>query len=75
MEHLRAHRFRHTWADDLLSHGANEGDVERLAGWSSPLMVRRYGRSVAVVEHGTPLGDSRGVIGSSRTGRGGHSAA
>ncbi len=47
LEHLRAHRFRHTWADDLLSHGANEGDVERLAGWSSPLMVRRYGRSVA----------------------------
>lgn len=44
---VHPHMFRHTWADDLLSHGANEGDVERLAGWSSPLMVRRYGRSVA----------------------------
>lgn len=44
---VHAHQFRHTWADDLLSNGANEGDVERLAGWSSPLMVRRYGRSAA----------------------------
>ncbi|QJY46937.1 tyrosine-type recombinase/integrase [Pseudonocardia broussonetiae] len=47
MDPIHAHQFRHTWADDLLSHGANEGDVERLAGWRSPLMVRRYGRSVA----------------------------
>ena len=31
----------------VLSNGANEGDVERLAGWASPLMVRRYGRSAA----------------------------
>jgi site-specific recombinase XerD len=44
---IHPHQFRHTWADDLLSHGANEGDVERLAGWQSPLMVRRYGRSAA----------------------------
>lgn len=44
---VHAHQFRHTWADDLLSNGANEGDVERLAGWASPLMVRRYGRSAA----------------------------
>lgn len=47
LDHLHAHQFRHTWANDLLTHGANEGDVERLAGWSSPLMVRRYGRSAA----------------------------
>jgi integrase len=45
--HVHPHQFRHTWADDMLSNGANEGDVERLAGWSSPLMVRRYGRSAA----------------------------
>jgi site-specific recombinase XerD len=44
---IHPHQFRHTWADDLLSNGANEGDVERLAGWQSPLMVRRYGRSAA----------------------------
>lgn len=45
--HIKPHQFRHTWADDLLSSGANEGDVERLAGWRSPIMVRRYGRSAA----------------------------
>jgi site-specific recombinase XerD len=44
---IHPHQFRHTWADDMLSNGANEGDVERLAGWTSPLMVRRYGRSAA----------------------------
>lgn len=47
LEQVHPHQFRHTWADDLLSNGANEGDVERLAGWQSPLMVRRYGRSAA----------------------------
>jgi integrase len=44
---VHPHMFRHTWANDLLSHGANEGDVEKLAGWRSPLMVRRYGASAA----------------------------
>lgn len=44
---LHPHMFRHTWAHDLLSNGANETDVEKLAGWRSPLMVRRYGASAA----------------------------
>lgn len=44
---VHPHMFRHTWANDLLSNGANEGDVEKLAGWRSPLMVRRYGASAA----------------------------
>jgi site-specific recombinase XerD len=41
------HQFRHTWAHDQLAHGAQESDVERLAGWRSPTMVRRYGASAA----------------------------
>lgn len=44
---INPHAFRHTWAHDMMSSGANEGDVERLAGWSSPMMVRRYGNSAA----------------------------
>jgi site-specific recombinase XerD len=41
------HLFRHTWAHMMLAAGANEGDVERLAGWTSPAMVKRYGASQA----------------------------
>ncbi|MDN5749171.1 MAG: tyrosine-type recombinase/integrase [Pseudonocardia sp.] len=44
---VHPHMLRHTWANDLLSHGANEDDVEKPAGWRSPLMVRRYGASAA----------------------------
>ncbi|HEV7979527.1 tyrosine-type recombinase/integrase, partial [Amycolatopsis sp.] len=46
LDHLHPHQLRHTWAHDLLKSGAGESDVERLAGWSSPLMIRRYGASV-----------------------------
>ncbi|BBG04196.1 MULTISPECIES: tyrosine-type recombinase/integrase [Pseudonocardia] len=45
--HIHPHQLRHTWAHDMLASGAGESDVERLAGWSTPLMVRRYGNSVA----------------------------
>lgn len=47
MTGIYPHMFRHTWAHDQLANGANETDVERLAGWRSPLMVRRYGASAA----------------------------
>ncbi|MDD7940456.1 tyrosine-type recombinase/integrase [Actinomycetospora lutea] len=47
MAPINPHKFRHTWAHDLLANGANEGDVEKLAGWRSPVMVRRYGASAA----------------------------
>lgn len=47
LAHIHPHQLRHTWAHDMLAAGAGESDVERLAGWSTPLMVRRYGNSVA----------------------------
>jgi site-specific recombinase XerD len=45
--HVNVHRFRHTFAHNWLSSGGSEGDLEQLAGWSGPQMVRRYGRSAA----------------------------
>ena len=44
---VNPHRFRHTFAHRWLSAGGNEGDLERLAGWSGPQMLRRYGASAA----------------------------
>lgn len=41
------HRFRHTWAHDFLLSGGQERDLKRLAGWSSDVMLERYGRSAA----------------------------
>ncbi len=44
---LHPHQFRHTFAHEYLAAGGNEGDLQRLAGWKSPLMLRRYGASLA----------------------------
>lgn len=44
---LHPHQFRHTFAHAWLSAGGQEGDLMMLAGWSSPAMARRYGRSAA----------------------------
>lgn len=44
---LNPHLFRHTFAHMWLDGGGNEGDLQRLAGWSSGQMLQRYGASAA----------------------------
>lgn len=44
---IHPHQFRHTFASAWLSGGGNEGDLMRLAGWSSRTMLNRYGASAA----------------------------
>lgn len=44
---LHPHRFRHTFAHDFLMSGGQERDLKRLAGWSSDVMLERYGASAA----------------------------
>lgn len=47
IDHLNPHMFRHTFAHEWLAAGGQESDLMMLAGWTSPAMVRRYGRSAA----------------------------
>lgn len=47
IEDLHPHRFRHTWAHDFLFNGGQERDLKRLAGWTSDVMLERYGASAA----------------------------
>lgn len=47
IEDLHPHRFRHTFAHDFLMAGGQERDLKRLAGWSSDVMLERYGASAA----------------------------
>lgn len=47
LEHLHPHQFRHTFAHDFLLNGGQERDLKRLAGWSSDVMLDRYGSSAA----------------------------
>jgi site-specific recombinase XerD len=42
---LHPHMFRHRFADKWLAEGGAEGDLMELAGWDSPQMLARYGRS------------------------------
>lgn len=44
---FKPHQLRHTWAHNTKVAGLSNEDLERMAGWSSPLMVRRYGRAMA----------------------------
>jgi integrase/recombinase XerC len=44
---IHPHQFRHTMAADYLASGGLEGDLMRVAGWSSRSMLDRYGAAVA----------------------------
>ena len=46
--HVHPHQLRHTWADRWLARGGQEGDLQRLGGWESGEIMRRYGASRAV---------------------------
>ena len=45
--HVHPHQFRHTFAHTWLAEGGTESDLMRIAGWSSPEMLSRYGASAA----------------------------
>lgn len=45
--HLHPHQLRHTWAADLKASRIGDDQLERLAGWTTPTMSRRYGSHVA----------------------------
>lgn len=45
--HVHAHQLRHTFAHRFLSAGGNEGDLQRLGGWESAEIMRRYGATQA----------------------------
>lgn len=44
---VHPHKFRHSFSHTWLDNGGAEGDLMELNGWSSPQMLRRYGRSAA----------------------------
>jgi site-specific recombinase XerD len=49
VEGVHAHRFRHSFAHDWLANGGQERDLMRIAGWTDPAMLARYGAAAADV--------------------------
>jgi site-specific recombinase XerD len=47
IDDLHPHKFRHTFAHDFMMNGGQERDLKRLAGWTSDVMLERYGASAA----------------------------
>ena len=47
IERINPHRFRHSFADDWLARGGSEGDLQRIGGWQSAEVMRRYGSARA----------------------------
>jgi site-specific recombinase XerD len=47
IEGLHPHQFRHTFSHLYLANGGGERELMRLNGWSSPVMLERYGASAA----------------------------
>lgn len=45
--HVHPHQLRHTFADRFLAAGGTEGDLQRLGGWESAEIMRRYGSARA----------------------------
>ena len=63
LPHVHPHQLRHTWADRWLAAGGNEGDLQRLGGWESAEVMRRYGavratdRALAAYDDIAPMGE------------------
>lgn len=62
IRHVHPHQLRHTWAHRWLQAGGNEGDLQRLGGWESAEIMRRYGearavdRALAAYDNVNPMG-------------------
>ncbi|GBQ04227.1 hypothetical protein SSP531S_57190 [Streptomyces spongiicola] len=58
--HVSAHSYCHTWADDLKAAGVSGEHIMAVCGWKSPAMLRRYGADMAsqrAIEAVHALGD------------------
>lgn len=59
--HIHPHQLRHTFADRWLAAGGTEGDLQRLGGWESADVMRRYGshratdRALAAYDNINPM--------------------